>query len=74
MEKISEDQKQDCKNASEDRFKAGLKNLGKSQKIIPSVTKWILKNLKKHIILILFLFLIPNMLLETTNILAPMVF
>ena len=76
MEKISEDQKQDYKNATEGRFKAGLKNLGKSQQIIPSVTEWELKNLKinKHIILILFLLLIPNMLLWTTNILAPMVF
>ena len=40
MGKMSEDQKQDCGNATEGRFKAGLKNLGKSQKIIPSVTEW----------------------------------
>lgn len=41
----------------------------KKPKIIPSVTEWELKNLKinKHIILILFLLLIPNMLLETAN-------
>lgn len=50
-----------------------MKNLGKSQKIIPGVTEWELKNLKinKHIILILFLLLIPNMLLETANTPSP---
>ena len=40
MGKMSEEQKQDCENTTEGRFKAGLKNLGKSQKIIPSVTEW----------------------------------
>ncbi|MBZ7980322.1 EexN family lipoprotein [Campylobacter sp. RM12640] len=40
MGKMSEEQKQDCGNATEGRFKADLRNLGKSQKIIPSVTEW----------------------------------
>lgn len=48
-----------------------FENLGKSQKIIPGVTEWELKNLNKHIILILFLFLIPNMILKTTNAPSP---
>lgn len=40
MGKMSEEQKQDCANAIEGNFKSGLQNLGKSQKIIPSVTEW----------------------------------
>lgn len=39
MGKMSEEQKQDCRNASEGRFKAGLRNLEKSQQIIPGVSK-----------------------------------